>query len=487
MIKKETLWIILYWGLLFSFLLCCNILLPPVSDYIHMELIGWSAVKETYMSSNARFGQCLLCWFAGDMNTSAFDFLNATIGTFFLFLLFLLIEGRLPKSRIDYGEMSFIIIAILVATMFGSVFLWTAGATNYLWGYTMIILHWIPYRLFWANGDNGTCKWGFIPFFFISIFAGWSSEQVGIMSIIIHLVLLCYGLFSRKMRFPVWMLFGVIGFILGFLILFMAPGTKNRSEYLEYYLSVSQVLSLQPNILILRIFDTIKNASSTLMLDFFFLFLLSCKTKTYSRYFPIIIVALYVAIKLCLRLTPSNLSIMINANGRALLSIIIFLHAFIFLVKRQWRGTERGGEKLYRAIYLIYIIYFFSLLSTILIEGCIPSRTKTAQSILLLSIIIIIAKDSYPIFFSKFSHLICFVCIACVIAAFADYRTKQEKVFSLLEESNSRGIDKVIIPASLFESPYPNLGDWENPSSDCEYFVNEGYEKQFGIKMIVGE
>lgn len=474
--KKETKLILLFWGLLYAFLLVCNILLPPVSDdFIHMEIAkgGFKAAVENYMTTNARFGQCLLCWFAGAMPPIAFDVLNALIGTFFIFLLFVLIEGRIPASRSDYGELSFILIVILLATMFGSVFLWMSGATNYLWGYTLIALHWIPYRYYWKNGEFQLKKWAVVPFFFLSIFAGWCSEQVGIMSILIHLGLIGYGLIAKKMKFPVWVWAGFVGFVIGFLVLYFSPGIGARSDGATAYMSLSQVLSLGAVGIARRLILTIGYASSKEAFDIFFLsatcFVLvkkNCKKAVLVSILALLLIGLGL-----LKLEPIPIQVA-YFYFRIFFSIILFIIAIRYSFKKN-------------LFAIIYVVYFIGLLSTIQIIGHIPERAKFAQSFLLIAISIYLIKGLYPDFMSKrIIHVVCGLCMLVVVIAFIDFNRKQQAVFSLIESTKVSGKEIVYIPSNMFQSAYKNLGDWGNPDKNPEHWANKGYADWFGVERV---
>ena len=76
-----------------------------------------------------------------------FDFLNACVGTGFIFLIFFLIYGHIPKDFHDSVILIVIVFFFLLYAPFGDNFLYTGSSLNYLWGYTLIGIALIPYRL----------------------------------------------------------------------------------------------------------------------------------------------------------------------------------------------------------------------------------------------------------------------------------------------------------------------------------------------------
>ena len=476
--ERNARFIFFFWSLLFAFLLICNILLLPVSDdLIHMEIAkgGFQAAVENYMTTNARFGQCLLCWFAGAMHPLAFDFLNASIGTIFIFLLFILIEGKVPVSRSDYGELSFIVIAILLATMFGSVFLWMSGATNYLWGYTLIALHWIPYRLYWKNGGFQMNAWLVLPFFILSVCAGWSSEQVGIMSILVHGGLLTYGMFAKKIKFPVWVWMGFVGFVIGFLILYFSPGINERAAEsdAEKYIGLSQILSLGAVGFAKRLILTIGYASSKVAFDVLLL-TLSCYIMAKKGIRKEIIIHAIVILSIVFalsKLEPVPVQVA-YFYFRIFASIILFGVAIYYSLKKN-------------LVAIMYVVYFIALLSTIQLTGHIPERAKFAQSFILLSMSIFLLREIWPNFMlSKLITIVCCITAMGVISAYVDYNHKQREVISIITDAKNKGEDIAILPSNLFQSPYKNIGDWGELDSDPDHWANKGYEDYFGIRIV---
>ncbi|RAX52038.1 hypothetical protein CCY99_07760 [Helicobacter sp. 16-1353] len=149
--------IVYLFSLIFAFLLCLNLLLPPISDDFDAYFAaqkGFESAKYFYFHWNARIGELLHKGFIGGFNPFLFDFINAIVGSGFIFAFFILLFGRIPKDRNDITTIMFICLLILVASPFGAVFLWGSGALNYLWGLFFIIIFLLPYRIFSEKALN---------------------------------------------------------------------------------------------------------------------------------------------------------------------------------------------------------------------------------------------------------------------------------------------------------------------------------------------
>lgn len=104
------------------------------------------SIKYFYLTWNARSGELIFQEFIGNIQPYLFDFINSIVGICFLIAFFTLIFGRLPKYRIDCILIVIMLLALVYANAFGSNFIWTAGATNYMWGIFFVILFLLPFR-----------------------------------------------------------------------------------------------------------------------------------------------------------------------------------------------------------------------------------------------------------------------------------------------------------------------------------------------------
>jgi hypothetical protein len=246
-LKKSFLWILTVL-FCFSALLFLNILTPLISDdfaylFIYGENMRVASVGDIVQSqinhyyqwggrSIAHFiAQVLLllpAYFA--------DLLNTLVYLGYAFLIYFHITGR------NKGSLSlFIFINLVIWFMqpvFGDTVLWLTGAANYLWCTFFILLFLLPYRFYKGNELNIAGK---IPastgLFLFGIIAGWTNENTaGAMILIIVFFFIYYR--SHKWKIPEWAVSGLLGGIIGYAVLILAPGNFERAGESAFSLSV---------------------------------------------------------------------------------------------------------------------------------------------------------------------------------------------------------------------------------------------------------
>lgn len=146
----KSVWItFILFGLFF---LSINYVFPTQSDDLEASFGGLDGAISMYMNWNGRFGELLRTAFIGALApTLFFKLINTLVGIVFLLAWFVILYARLPRSFNDSVVLALSILCILLFSAFGSIFVWAAGALNYLWAYTLVLLVCIPYRLFWRN------------------------------------------------------------------------------------------------------------------------------------------------------------------------------------------------------------------------------------------------------------------------------------------------------------------------------------------------
>ena len=117
------------------------------------------------------------------------------------------------------------LMIFLFAPLFGQTCLWETGSCNYLWT-TMIVMQFLlNYRLADA-GDARDHSW--LLMFLAGIPAGWTNENTGGALILMILFLMFIQYLQKSIR-P-WMVSGLAGSLLGFVMLLIAPGNKVRAQ-----------------------------------------------------------------------------------------------------------------------------------------------------------------------------------------------------------------------------------------------------------------
>ena len=480
MIKKINFsWHWLFWLTLFIFFCLCNFLLLPVSDDLNYSGNGLGYAVFFYMHWAGRFGSMVSALFARHMNPMVFDVINAVIGTFFFFLLFLCIEGEKPSSRQDIGKLSFLIIGVLLTTMFGSFFIWTSGAVDYLWGYTLILLHWLPFRFYWKN-NNFNLSWERSTLVIVlSLFAGWASEQVGIMSILVHICMVLYSLYKKRFHFPYWYWASIIAFILGFCLLYFSPGLSERSIQAAsqegYYYSFGQLLSMNTWQLLGRIWSTVGTCTPQITFVLFCIilfFLLFYKAKNRIHILLIFIISVGLIAIIRFAFFPFVLWYLKTA-----IVFLLFIVSIVCILKNVRRLES-----------LLYLLFFISLLSAIQV-GFIPERSKMGESLILLTICLLLMKEYIPnIFTSRLFPALCLLCYIGVTLAFYDFHQKQCIIEEEIYRQKEAGQKEVVVPEKYFHSNYFGIGDFygcpcNNPDPP-ESWLLDGYSQYYGVNEI---
>ena len=116
----------------------------------------------------------------------------------------------------------------LFAPLFGQTVLWETGSCNYLWTTTIILAFLYEYRNALREEPEHR-PWFAAIFFLFGVAAGWTNENTGGACILMGLILV--GLFWRKTKkIPLWMITGLIGAVIGFVIMIKAPGNAIRAQ-----------------------------------------------------------------------------------------------------------------------------------------------------------------------------------------------------------------------------------------------------------------
>ena len=485
-VKKRLIYAICI--ILYLFLLFCNILLPRVSDdlcQLEMAQEGISSGISQYLHSNSRLGEILLSSWVGGWPTFVFDIVNAGAGTLFFILVLLLMEGRwLSETHDVKGKIVIIVTYVLSFTTFCSVFLWTSGSVNYLWGYNLLALHWLPYRFFWktivSKKECDECSYNHMSnsklslFVLISFFAGWSSEQVGVMSLFVHLCLITWAIRSRRVKLlPTYYWIGIFALFLGFLVLYLAPGPKMRAGLYGDFLTITQLLSLPVPKLFVRCFDTLFNAMPKYSFDFLVIVLSAyCLFKSRRRtlvFINLTVVAMIVLIcRYCLHISY----IFMYARYVILLGLLVVSIIALFNKEYLWES-------------ILYILFCLSLLSTIQIVGLIPSRAKFAESMILMVISVRFIRRIRA--FVSLTQLNLFACVIpiAILIILSDFSIKQHQMNIDVETSLIMGKKEIIVSNHYFLLLLPYLGDWANPTSKPENWVNEAYARYFGAEKFI--
>lgn len=259
-----------------------NALFPAQSDDLGAHIGTVKSIKHSYLHWNARLGELLRVWFGSYLaSTPYFAFVNPLFCVGFLYLLFGLLFGRVPrlsiaqksattqldKSTMDFSDLAilcFILLVFMLNRGFGAIFFWAAGSLNYLWAYCLILAFCLPYRMLLAKSfapqakahTKPTPQTKITPYtkenlkscamLILGILAGLSSE-FSIVLIIFAFVFFIFA-FYKGVKLPTWAYFGIVGLAIGFCALYFSPGHAHRAEVVKNlyggYASLSDIWAM---------------------------------------------------------------------------------------------------------------------------------------------------------------------------------------------------------------------------------------------------
>lgn len=477
---------------LYVFFFVLNAMFPTQSDDFGITSVNINAAIHSYMHWNGRFGELLRVWFGSPLaHTPYFAFVNAFFGVGFLYLLFVLLFGRFPIPNLaDCATIAFMLFLFMAFRAFGAMFFWTTGAMNYLWAYSFMLLYLLPYRIFW---QNPTAKSRFslpkaLGMLIYGIIAGWSYET-GIVIIVFQFALLAYGLW-RGVRLPLWYYAGIVGFVAGWIVLFVSPGSKERmvNHFQESgaYMSPKDFLAMSFSGQFERwqkVFSP-RNLYATQIIAFIVLIWVysSYACKTYTLKIP------YIALGICV---VALLDIYSKTLGFLIAPLILCFS--IYTAYSFYKNQEK--EKAFYAFVIACCVfaYFLSIVAT-LQYMYLPRRAEMHYAIFDIVLLVFVGKFLKDTFLQRaqerFQKLLIIVCIcygAYVLMACADMRLKWERMLASIAAQKALGVTELIVEAQTFKSYYKHYCDWGNPGEDPEKWPNTTYARVFGVEKFIAK
>ncbi len=164
--------------------------------------------------------------------------------------IILLIEFHACGSWKKINAEAIVLIFFLIwscAPEFGQSFLWTTGASNYLWGILIILLFLVPYRYIYGR-EKKEKKMGVgmeaikaAAMFSFGIASGWTNENTGIAMIAMIVLFLVNDWFSSH-KVVVWKIAGFLGSIVGMILMLTSPAQQNRLSAAGGMAGIKEVL-----------------------------------------------------------------------------------------------------------------------------------------------------------------------------------------------------------------------------------------------------
>lgn len=176
------------------------------------------------------------------MPSQVADIVNSLAFIFCVYLMYLHVLGR--KGRHDI--ILFALIAVLMWLLqpaFGESILWLTGSANYVFGMIIVLLFMLPYRRYEGLLD----KWVKVKILLAlpcGLIAGWTNENTAAAMIFMAILFVIYYK-QQEWNVPLWSILGIIGAVVGYAVMILAPGNHARSVIigLEFELTAINLFS----------------------------------------------------------------------------------------------------------------------------------------------------------------------------------------------------------------------------------------------------
>lgn len=189
----------------------------------------WRALDEDWRLGNPRLGQvlALLAFTPGAWHVAITPL--AELGLFAL--LTALVLGRWPSPRRSDDALLFALIVALIgvcAPQIGPQLFYRPVAGNYTHSFALNLLWLVPYR-FEVEAPRAERPWLAPLLAVLGVAAGLCNEHTGpaFLAAAAFAVIACR---RRGDRIRIWMIAGLVGFLVGYVLLMMAPGQSLRYE-----------------------------------------------------------------------------------------------------------------------------------------------------------------------------------------------------------------------------------------------------------------
>ncbi|EMF0285274.1 hypothetical protein KGD03_000026 [Enterococcus hirae] len=242
MIKKiksnRHLFIVLF--CIFGFMLLLNSMSPLVHDDYYY-FVKTSSIKtilfdeyQQYMTWTGRSVVHIIFRFFTKLPKIYFNVYNSCIFSLLVYQIIMFSSIVKERTTKNVYLKAFIIFALMwtFTPAFNNVYLWLAGSVNYLTAMVIMLSFILVYHRYIAESEEqNNSLFKTIGMLLLGIVAGWCNENTsgGTLFIVIAYTVLSY--FYKKKKIEKWMIAGIVGNIVGFLFMVMAPGNDIRATY----------------------------------------------------------------------------------------------------------------------------------------------------------------------------------------------------------------------------------------------------------------
>lgn len=201
------------------------------SQYAHYMNWGGRAVAHTL----AQF----LLWIGEGWH----DVLNALAFTVFCYMLYRFANGQ-NKTQTSIFVLVCLLTFFLQPVLYIDI-LWLTYSCNYLWTTLIIVLFIYPYFLYYLKHKTADGVFPCLGMLSLGILVGWTNENMGcaVVFFLLAIMLLMYK--KEKVKIPKWAISGLIGVMVGFAFLVLAPGNFVRLDGMSDGASIIDRFSIE--------------------------------------------------------------------------------------------------------------------------------------------------------------------------------------------------------------------------------------------------
>jgi hypothetical protein len=186
----------------------------------------WAYARHNYFHYNPRLGEVLLAIVDGSQLVHLI--VTPLVQLAVLPIVFAIAFARWPRATLrDLQLLLFIQTMIwLVIPIPGIMYFYRPFATNYLWGFTITLALFVPYRLALAGRSTQPRLWLVPVMLVLGWAAGMCNEHTGPTAMVAMAGFIYVAWRWRRLR--AWMIAGMVGLYVGYPMLFFAPGQSVR-------------------------------------------------------------------------------------------------------------------------------------------------------------------------------------------------------------------------------------------------------------------
>lgn len=187
----------------------------------------WQYASYNYVNYNPRLGETLLLVVNGPRVIHVL--LTPTVELLLLFVVFALAHGRWPRPSARDAQRLLVAQALMfmVVPSVGLLYFYRPYVTNYLFGFCIQLLLFVPYRFELTRAAASVRPAWFTPLLLVAgLAAGMTNEHTGPTAMLV--LAAATVLLWRRARPSAWSVAGVLGLWMGYFLLFFAPGQAKR-------------------------------------------------------------------------------------------------------------------------------------------------------------------------------------------------------------------------------------------------------------------